>query len=284
MKKSVTYAEIFELYCQYAEARLRSYKEIVGMHNRYLKSLESRNVSRLTRLELQQLHNSIGLTAGKTAANRAIELISAVINYSIDVAVFPGPNPATRIKKFKLKSRTRFLSHDEIEALLKAADNCKSTNVRDFIYLSIYTGARCGNIMTMKWEDLDFDSNLWIAPESKNDEPYYCPLVDQAVEILKNRRENSSSIYVFPGPKNGPMTHPRETWCKILKRAGLSGIRIHDLRRNLGSWQAKTGSSLAIIGKTLNHKDPKSTLIYARLDLAPVRSAMEKAIDAMRSA
>lgn len=66
--------------------------------------------------------------------------------------------------------------------------------------------------------------------------------------------------------------------------ARMEDLRIHDLRRTLGSWQAKTGASLAIIGKSLNHKNQATTAIYARLDLDPVRASVEKATSAMLDA
>lgn len=61
----------------------------------------------------------------------------------------------------------------------------------------------------------------------------------------------------------------------------MADLRIHDLRRTLGSWQAITGASLPIIGKSLNHKSPAATAIYARLDLDPVRASIDKATGAM---
>jgi integrase len=64
----------------------------------------------------------------------------------------------------------------------------------------------------------------------------------------------------------------------------IPDLRIHDLRRTLGSWQAKTGASLAIIGKSLNHKNHATTAIYARLDIDPVRASMERATAAMLTA
>jgi integrase len=66
--------------------------------------------------------------------------------------------------------------------------------------------------------------------------------------------------------------------------AQLDDIRIHDLRRTMGSWQARTGASLAIIGKSLGHKSQQATAVYARLDLDPVRAAMETATAAMLEA
>jgi hypothetical protein len=72
---------------------------------------------------------------------------------------------------------------------------------------------------------------------------------------------------------------PKKGWQRILEKANLA-----DLRRTIGSWQAKTGASLAIIGKSLNHKNPATTAIYARLDLDPVREAMQRATSAMLAA
>lgn len=66
--------------------------------------------------------------------------------------------------------------------------------------------------------------------------------------------------------------------------ARLEDIRIHDLRRTMGSWQARTGASLVIIGKSLGHKSQQATAVYARLDLDPVRAAMETATSAMLEA
>lgn len=65
---------------------------------------------------------------------------------------------------------------------------------------------------------------------------------------------------------------------------GLPDIRIHDLRRSLGSWQAVTGASGYIIGKSLGHKSQQATAIYARLNLDPVRESVERATEAMMAA
>src|SRR5262249_31447072 len=104
-----------------------------------------------------------------------------------------------------------------------------------------------------------------------------------------NDESESPSPYVFPRQasvrkpdrNNGHVVELKHAWKRILKRAGLDGLWIHDLRRTLGSWQAATGASLAIIGKTLAHKNVSTTAIYARLNLDPVRGAMETATNAI---
>jgi integrase len=69
-----------------------------------------------------------------------------------------------------------------------------------------------------------------------------------------------------------------------MEGARLSDIRIHDLRRTMGSWQARTGATMLVIGKSLGHKSQQATAVYAHLDIDPVRSAMETAAAAMLDA
>jgi integrase len=69
---------------------------------------------------------------------------------------------------------------------------------------------------------------------------------------------------------------------KIFDAAGFSGVRLHDLRRTFGSWQAANGSSELLIGKSLGHRNTRSTAVYARLTLDPVRQSVERATAAMR--
>jgi integrase len=73
-------------------------------------------------------------------------------------------------------------------------------------------------------------------------------------------------------------------WRRVVNRAGLAGLRIHDLRRTLGSWQAAAGVPLHTIGKSLGHRNLATTQIYSRLDLDPVRQAVETATSAMLAA
>lgn len=82
--------------------------------------------------------------------------------------------------------------------------------------------------------------------------------------------------YVFPGRnERGHLTNISKAWTRIRIHAGLADVRIHDLRRTLGSWLAASGASLPLIGKALNHSQVSTTAIYARLSLDPVRTALE---------
>ncbi|MHB1926981.1 MAG: site-specific integrase [Leptospirillum sp.] len=155
---------------------------------------------------------------------------------------------------------------------------------KDFILLSLFTGARKSNVLSMRWKDIDFERNVWKIPGelSKNGDPMQIPLGPDVLDILRRRRAETSSVFVLPGPgAKGHYMEPKRAWGTLLKRAKLEDLRIHDLRRSMGSWMTIGGTSLPIVGKALGHKTSQATSIYARLNLDPVRAAMDQAVEAM---
>ena len=133
----------------------------------------------------------------------------------------------------------------------------------------------------MKWEDIDWNNKVWniLHTESKNKEKLTIILSAHAINILA-KRTNNDSIYVFSSTgKTGHIVEPKSAWKRILKRANIEDLRIHDLRRTLGSYQAIQGASSIIIGKSLGHKSQQATAIYSRLNLDPVRESVESAND-----
>jgi integrase len=143
----------------------------------------------------------------------------------------------------------------------------------------------------MRWDELSQTATAqrqWIIPKPKNGEPHVVPLVPEAVAILKERRKRvaSNSEWVFPSDSaSGHVTDVKNGWTKLLKEAKITNLRVHDLRRTLGSWQASAGVSLTIIGGTLGHKSTAATQVYARLQQDnPVRQAMRLAVGGMMKA
>jgi len=197
-----------------------------------------------------------------------------------------------------------FLLPEELPQFFRALDAEPNKDIRDYIYLSLFTGARRSNVAAMSWPQINFNRAVWSIPEDqvKAGETLTIELLPEALEILERRKQTATSEWVFPGTgATGHLVEPKKCWRRVLEAAGLpvagvaraagnSGqaggpLRLHDLRRTLGSWQAIGGSSLPIIGKSLGHADGSSaTAVYARLNNVPVRKSMEKAVRAMRIA
>ena len=183
------------------------------------------------------------------------------------------------------KKRERFLQPDELPAFFKAVDAEPSESIRDFVYVALFTGARRSNVLAMRWVDLNLDAATWTIPaaDSKSRKSVLLPLVPNVVKILRSRPV--ASEFVFPGRHGrGHLKDPMRAWRSICARAGLTDLRIHDLRRTFGSWQAAGGTSLPIIGKSLGHTSTDATAIYSRLHLDPVREAVTAATTAIIAA
>jgi integrase len=112
------------------------------------------------------------------------------------------------------------------------------------------------------------------------------PLLPEAIEILQERQENhGTGEWVFPSHgRTGHLVGFKHGWKSLLNRTKISGLRVHDLRRTLGSWMATGGASLPVIGKALGHQSQGATAIYARLQLDAVKEAVATAAKAMLTA
>jgi integrase len=135
----------------------------------------------------------------------------------------------------------------------------------------------------MRWDQIDLTRGEWRIPETKNGESQRVVLSSEAVQILTARGQHyGQSPWVFPSTgASGHLQDPKKGWQRLLQRAELQDVRIHDLRRTLGSWQAATGANGFVIGKSLGHKSMRATEIYARIDLDPVRHSVQTATKAM---
>ncbi|MDP2361421.1 MAG: tyrosine-type recombinase/integrase [bacterium] len=255
----------------------------------------TRPLIHVRRKEVTALHQSLGQRCGHCAANRVLAFLRAALNRAIREHELDMPNPAAGVRFYREEARTRRLFPEELPAFFQAVRDESSEDVRDFLLLALYTGARKGNLLAMRWEDISFPRAVWIVPagQSKNGRELQVVLSSHALELLEARRQGVDSPFVFPGreggrisadpaqPRSGHMANPKVGWERVLTRAGLCGLRMHDLRRSLASFQIDTGTPLEVIQKTLGHESKATTEIYARLATGPVRASLEKATAAM---
>jgi len=285
-----TFGELFIRYMEgHAKPHKRTWQEDQRKYEKLLSRWAATPIEKITREEVTRLHTKLGQDNGHYMANRTLALLKVVFNYGRQTLGLRIENPCNGIKKFRELQRDRFLNRDELKQFLFALHSDKtSADWADFFSLALWTGARRANVQAMRWENIDLKAGLWQIPgaEFKNGEPFKVVLTVPALEILARRKlDSTGSPFVFPAnSESGHVVEPRKAWQNLLKEAGLTGLTIHDLRRTLGSWQAATGASLQVIGKALGHKDTATTAIYARLDLDPVRIAMNTATTAMLEA
>ena len=229
-------------------------------------------------------------------ANRAVQFIRRLYNWSAKsrngkINFWPVVNPATSIELYEEKPRERFLQPEELIRFNEAIDNEPCADLKDFLILAINTGARRGDLLSMRWVDIHWERVTWSVPYPKNGESYDVSLLPSALAVLERRREQAadSAVFIFPSwGKTGHLTDLKRPWAAFRTRARIPDIRLHDIRRSVGSYQAMAGESLQQIGASLGHKSLASTKIYAKLHNEAVRDAREhgqaKMLEMMESA
>jgi integrase len=283
IQQGLTLNALFEQYIEkYAKNHKRSWAGDCSLYNCHLAELGERKISLIKKNDIELWYAKIGNEHGKYGANRTYSLLRTMFNKALDWG-WEGVNPCIGFKKFKEKSRERFLHGDELPKFFKALNNELNETFRDFFYVCLLTGARRGNVLSMNWKSINLERGTWCIQETKNGESQTIPLAAEVMEILTLRLANKVNDWVFPSAtsKSGHIEEPKKAWKRILKEAEIEDLRIHDLRRTLGSWQAATGANSFVIGKSLGHKTQAATAIYARLNLDPVRESVNKATSAM---
>jgi integrase len=272
----LSFRDLTNVYLErYAKSHKRSWKRDEQMLAGYLASWGNRRLSEITTADVARLHDHLGRENGRYAANRTVALLRTMFNLARDWDYLSGDNPASRVKFYREEKRDRFLSPEEVRRVNEALASEPNLYWRAYFPLSLLLGTRRGELLTAQWEDIDLEQKVWRISSTKAGRPHLLPLPNAAVEILGALPRTST--FVFPGKgAAGHMAEPSKAWQRIRKRAGVMDARIHDLRRTLGSWLAVQGYSLPLIGRALNHSNLSTTQIYARLDLEPVRTALEK--------
>jgi len=269
-----------------AAKRLQSDRSLWGLH--LAPTYQHRRLNTITRTDLRAHHLHIGNTVGHRTANMAIGMVRAVWNKAILYELTQLPNAADKLPKFPEPKRERRMMPAEAAAFFEAVA-AANPNVRDFVLLLLYTGARRGNVQQMRWDQIDWDARTWRIPRTKNGKPQTIPLEDAELQLLRDRLalSDGESEYVFParrGSRVPYLTEPKRGWQALLKRAGIEDFHMHDLRRTLASFMADTGATLHVVGSALGHSSPAATQIYARLQLDPIRQAKRRALEAIDEA
>lgn len=253
----------------------------------------------LTRVDVQRAHAAMSKTA-KMSANRSVKLLSAAFNWGAKNGFVPeGFNPASGIDLNKEHGRERFLSTEEMRRLGDAMHEAETVgfeaevsgskhspkgqrrvmhpSVTGAIRLFMLTGMRLREVLHLRWDEVDIDRGLLFLPDSKTGRKTVV-LSSPAIDILKGLPK--IGVYVIAGESAGlddekPRADLKRPWAAITKHAGLTGLRIHDLRHSFASVGAWSGLGLPIIGKLLGHADAKTTQRYAHVDVDSSRRAAD---------
>lgn len=289
VRHASTFGELFDWYVSQpkksGDRTPRTVEEYRKLVKSYLGGIVNRKPADLKPREVEAIFDGIGRDHGRYAANRTLALLKAVFNRAIKKGLMKTANPAAGIEPFPEESRDRRLMPHEIDGFIAAVLADESETVRDYVLMSLYTGVRKANVLAARWDQISLEARVWRIPMTKNGTAQEIPLLDAEIEILSRRQAAARSPWVFPSESaSGHFSNPTKGWRRILDRAGIEDFRVHDLRRSLASFMIDGGTSMAIVGKTLNHKSQATTAVYARLSQNPVIEAKRAAHGVIRAA
>jgi integrase len=229
--------------------------------------------------DIDRLHRKISQRA-PTQANRALALLSRMFSMAIRWGMRTD-NPCKGVEKNVEEKRSRYLSADEMARLSAALADLRDQTAANAIRLLLLTGARRGELLRARWQDINFERGQWSKPASstKQAKLHVVPLSAPALQLLSPMRDRAGdgAEWVFPAVvKSGPRTNLDLAWNEARKVAGIADIRLHDLRHSFASQLASSGASLPLIGALLGHATPTMTARYAHLFDDSQRAAVER--------
>ena len=204
--------------------------------------------------------------------NRTMAALSSALSFAVKELEWLEENPMKRVRKFaESRGRVRYLSEDELPALLKA---CKASTNPDLplaVMLALSTGARQAEVMGLSWKQIDLKAKTAQLIDTKNGERRILPIVGEALTLLQQRGKvrKIDDDRVFPAgrrsKKPDAVADLRAPWEVALKAAEITDFHWHDLRHTCASYMAMSGVSQIEMAKLLGHKTLSMTMRYSHL-------------------
>lgn len=275
-----------------------TYNTLADQHHEYVKTYQKHpgdteaimrvhlrpkwGTKRLDEIKTQDVAKWLAELRQSGKAPATVEKIRMVFNRSFELALkwgTPGVklNPVRGIPRPKFaNARDRFLTSEEVAALLKATGASINPQLKNIVGLLLLTGARKNELLQAQWQHVDKDRRLWFIPTSKTGRSRYVPLSQAALDIVNQLPRYEKCPWLLPNPKTKkPFTDIKHPWDTARTAAGLSDLRLHDLRHSAASFMINAGIDLFAVGRILGHADHQSTMRYSHLANDTLMKAVE---------
>lgn len=207
-----------------------------------------------------------------STVNRQLACLKSIFNKAIAWGKFSGPNPVKSIKLFKENNeRVRFLERDEIVRLLA----CCTKYLKGIVIIALNTGMRRGEILNLKWRDVDINRALIYLYNTKNKEKREVPINEQVKTALIRTRKHPQSEYIFCKKDGSSIGDIKKSFFTACKKSGIKDFHFHDLRHTFASHLVMSGIDLNTVRELLGHKSMKMTLRYSHLSPSHKKRAVD---------
>lgn len=270
-----TFGELAKQYLQWAKDNKKSYSEDEQRYRTHLAGpLGDKPLKSITVLDLERLKRNLKEKLSPATVKHCLVLVRQMFNKAAMWGIYDGPNPVKGIKLPSLDNkRTRFLSHEEAHALLEELKK-RSLQVHDQALVSLYSGLRFGEIASLRWNDIDFESGIIQVRDGKagSRQAYMTDSVKAMFQARKLERAQPGDL-IFKSRKGVKQEHISQAFRRAVASLGLNEgktdtrdkVVFHSLRHSFASWLAIQGTPLLTIKECLGHKTLAMTERYSHL-------------------
>jgi len=213
--------------------------------------------------------------------NRYFSSLSSAFTLAFQEWQWINENPFKRVSKLKENGgRTRFLSKEELHALLESCKNSRNQHLYGMVLIAASMGLRFGEVADLCWKHVDFDNGFITLEMTKNGDTRFVPLPDQVASYLKGlAAPKLPEEFLFPS-KDPAKRHPysliRKAFQNAVQRTGIENFRYHDLRHTCASHLAMNGATQGELMEVLGHRSPAMTRRYAHFSKEHIARILQK--------
>jgi integrase len=233
----------------------------------------NRPLGQITRAELQDWQAWKRERRKPATVNRLLGRLRHMFNKAVEWDLL-DKSPMERLKFLpENNARLHYLSMEECDKLLEA---CFASHMKALVTMALHTGMRRGEILNLKWHDIDLNSGSIIIRDSKNGQPRHVPMDSAVRDLLSGYIPTSGSSHVFPSASGARRSTVQKAFRNARIRAGMPDLHFHDLRHTFASHWVMSGGDIYVLKDILGHKSIVMTQRYAHLSPTYKRTMVDR--------
>lgn len=265
----IRFEELADLYLDYSKTNKRSWTRDRTSIRALSQLLREKYLNDITPLLIENYKKKRLAEVKPATVNRELACLKHMFTKAVEWDKIED-NPIKKVKLLREDNeRFRWLRKYEVQ---KLCDNC-AEHLKPIVLMALHTGMRRGEILKLKWEDVDLDQGIVLVKHTKNNEIREIPLNNLLTNILKQIKIRSP--YVFSRQDGKPYGTIRRSFESALKKAGIKNCCFHDLRHTFSSHLVMSGVDIMTVRELLGHKSLRMTMRYSHLSQSHKRSAIE---------
>lgn len=270
-KKPISFEKLVERFLEYSEANKRSWKRDICATDVFLKYLSGKKLSDITPFLVEKYKSDRRKQVKASTVNRELDVLRRMFSLAVAWGLITS-NPVSQVKRFKVSnSNLRILSEEEFTRLYNSA----SSHLKPILLTAVHTGMRKGEILNLKWEDINLERGYILVRDSKNYESRAIPISQILKDELLKLKKQSTGEFVFTY-KGKPIGAIKRAFSAALRRSGIRHCRFHDLRHTFATCLVMEGTDIASVQELMGHKDIRMTKRYSHPTPEHKRNAVEK--------